>query len=101
MVILSIKIPFFSNEMKNDQAFHWTLITDDTYSNVKVELKYYQKLLVLKKIKINGYTYEQVVFNFNKGRILISQNVFDEKAILNLLNSLTIYTSKTMTYSKS
>lgn len=87
--------------MKNDQAFHWTLITDDTYSNVKVELKYYQKLLVLKKIKINGYIYEQVVFNFNKGRILICQNVYDEKGILNLLNSLTIYTSKTMTYSKS
>lgn len=87
--------------MKNDQAFHWTLLADDTFSNVKVELKYDQKLLTLKKVIINGYFYERVVFNFIKGRILITQKVYDEKAILNLLNSLTIYTSKTITFSKS
>lgn len=89
--MVEVSIPVTNNY----SAFQWTLTIFE--KSVQRRLLYsscnvYEEI---GKIEINGYSYEKLIFDFQKGKLHIQLMKNDPKAVINILNALTIHTSPT------
>lgn len=90
---------FVANDLVNDRTFYWTL-------NLGIHEKAKTKLIIKSKktyrefnrIFLNGYYYNKVIFDFEKGIIIITQQNYNYDAIHNLLESFTVYSSNSISF---
>lgn len=94
MVMFEISIPQTSNYQLGNSAFQWTLtILNDPKKKRRLQYSSINRYEEIGKIEINGYSYEKLIFDFEKGKLHISLKEGNPNAILNILESLTIQTS--------
>lgn len=92
--MFEISIPQTSNYQLQHSAFQWTLtILDDPKKKRRLQYSSKNRYEEIEKIKINGISYEKIIFDFYKGKIHITLEEINQQAILNILQALTIQTS--------
>ncbi|SOB90223.1 hypothetical protein SAMN05880501_101120 [Ureibacillus xyleni] len=92
MVMFEVSIP----QTNNYSAFQWTLtILENPMQRRKIQYASCNFYEEMEQIEINGFTYEKLIFDFQKGKLHITLKNNDPKAVLNILNALTIHTSPT------
>jgi plasmid maintenance system killer protein len=94
MAMFEISIPQTSNYQVRHSAFQWTLtILDEPKKKRRLQYSSINRYEEIGKIEINGYSYERLIFDFEQGKIHISLKERNTKAVINILEALTIQTS--------
>lgn len=90
MVSVEIIIPPKLTSQSRNLAFQWSL--SNYHANRTWLIDTMHSYAELHKITINGFIYEKIIFDFNHGIVQLRMKTYCEKAILSLLQMLTVYT---------
>lgn len=95
-----MNMSFVGDDIVNDSAFYWTLnLGMHEKAKTKLIIKSNKPYREFNRIFLDGYYYHKVVLDFEKRSIMIIQRNYNSFAIRNLLESFTVYSSTSISFS--